>query len=87
MTWSASLPMLGARMTPLVGESRLLAFAPRGVYEIDLTDGDTVRILRGADRESMGGDLCRAPGRLIAVSNLAITAYPVAEAPAQANAE
>ena len=87
MTWSASLPNLLAPLTPLVGEDRLLAFAPRGVYEIDLADGDTVRILRGADRESAGGDLCRAPGRLITVSNLAITAYPVADAPARADAE
>jgi outer membrane protein assembly factor BamB len=87
MAWSASLPPLGARLNPLVSETRLLAFAPRGIYEIDVADGDTVRIFRGADRESVGGDLCRAPGRLIAVSNLAITAYPVADAPAQATAE
>lgn len=87
MEWSASMPNLVTRMTPLVGENHLLAFGPRGIYEIDLADGDTVRILRGADRESSGGDLCRAPGRLIAVSNLAITAYPVEAAPAQVKAK
>ena len=87
MTWSASLPALAGRITPLVGDGRLLAFAPRGIYEIDLADGDTVRILRGADRESTGGDVHRAPGRLICVSNLAITAYPAADAPARADAK
>lgn len=80
LRWSASLPSLAARMTPLVGKDRLLAFAPRGIYEIDLDDGDTVRILRGADRESIGGTLCRAPGRLISVSNRAVTAYPTSHA-------
>ena len=76
LRWSASLPPLLTRVSPVVGTDRLLAFAPRGIYEIDLADGDTLRILRGADRESIGGTMIRAPGRLISVSNRAITAYP-----------
>ena len=87
MAWSAPMPPLIGRLTPLVGEQRVLAFAPRGIYEIDLADGDTVRIFRGYDRDSIGGTLWRAPGRLIAVSNLAVTAYPTgdhADAPRRA---
>lgn len=80
LRWSASLPALATRIAPVVGTDRLLAFAPRGIYEIDLADGDTVRIFRGADRDSLGGTLCRAPGRLISVSNRAITAYPTTHA-------
>ena len=87
MTWSATLPTLATKLTPLLSGGRLFAFAPRGIYEIDLADGDTVRILRGADRDSIGGALRRAPGRLICVSNLAITAYPTGDAPAQATAK
>jgi len=79
LVWSTPLPALVGRVTPLVSENRVLAFAPRGIYEIDLADGDTVRIFRGADRESIGGALRRAPGRLICVSNLAITAYPTSD--------
>lgn len=78
MQWSVPLPQLAAPVEPLVaGGKQVLAFSPRGVYEIDLSDGDTLRILRGSDRDSVGGDLRLAPGRLICVSNLAITAYPV----------
>jgi hypothetical protein len=84
LMWSASLPTLIGRVTPLVSGNRVLAFAPRGIYEIDATDGDTVRILRGADRDSYGGSVHAAPGRLICVSNLSVTAYPLAGGTEQA---
>jgi hypothetical protein len=87
LTWSARMPDLLVRLTPIVSGGRVFAFAPRGIFEIDTTNGDTARILRGADLDSFGGTLNRAPGRLIAVSNLAVTAYPVSDgqhsAPAQ----
>jgi hypothetical protein len=81
MTWSARLPDLLVRLTPIVSGQRVFAFAPRGVFEIDTSNGDTARILRGADLDSFGGTLNRAPGRLIAVSNIAVTAYPVSDGP------
>jgi hypothetical protein len=64
-----------------VSGQHVVAFAPRGIFEIDLSNGDTARILRGADLDSFGGTLNRAPGRLIAVSNIAVTAYPVSDGP------
>jgi outer membrane protein assembly factor BamB len=79
MTWSARMPDLFVRLTPVVTDGRVFAFAPRGIFEINTTNGDTARILRGADLDSFGGTLNRAPGRLIAVSNLAVTAYPVSD--------
>jgi outer membrane protein assembly factor BamB len=79
LKWNAPLPQLIARLNPLIEGERVLAFSPRGIHEIDLADGDTVRIFRGSDRDSLGGGLQRAPGRLISVSNLAITAYPVTD--------
>jgi outer membrane protein assembly factor BamB len=81
MTWSARLPDLLVRLTPVVSGQRVYAFAPRGIFEIDTSNGDTARILRGVDLDSFGGTLNRAPGRLIAVSNIAVTAYPVSDAP------
>jgi outer membrane protein assembly factor BamB len=79
MTWAARMPELLVRLTPIVSGGRVLTFAPRGIFEIDTTNGDTARILRGADLDSFGGTLNRAPGRLIAVSNIAVTAYPVSD--------
>ena len=73
------MPQLVAKLTPLVSERRAYAFAPRGIYEMDLTNGDTVRIFRGHDRDSIGGALRRVPGRIITVSNLAVTAYPTTD--------
>jgi hypothetical protein len=77
------MPDLLVRLTPIVSGGRVFAFAPRGIFEIDTTNGDTARILRGADLDSFGGTLNRAPGRLIAVSNIAVTAYPVSDGNAQ----
>jgi outer membrane protein assembly factor BamB len=79
MKWSALLPTLVARVSPVVNENRVLVFAPRGVYVLDGISGDTVRIFRGADRDSLGGSILRARGRLICASNLAVTAYQVEE--------
>jgi hypothetical protein len=84
LKWHAPMPQLIGRISPLVGSERVLAFSPRGIFEIDLADGDTVRIFRGADLDSIGGDLRRAPGRLISVSNLTVTAYPVSDSSQQA---
>jgi outer membrane protein assembly factor BamB len=82
LTWSLPLPQLAGRITPLVNDGRAFVFAPRGVYEIDLGRGGAVRIFRGYDRDSNGGAVLRAPGRLITVSNLAVTAYPTGDAAA-----
>jgi outer membrane protein assembly factor BamB len=87
LQWNAPLPQLIGRINPIISGERVLAFSPRGIFELSLTNGDTVRILRGADKESIGGDLRRAPGRLISISNLAVTAYPVSDATQQAKGQ
>ncbi len=74
MKWSTKLSLTGTNARPLVTADRLFCFAGRGVCEIDPADGDTVRILRGVDRESIGGTIFHAGGRLICVSNCAVTA-------------
>lgn len=71
---------------PLVTQGRIYSFSPRGIYEINKDDGQVVHLLRGADGYSLGGQLIAAPKCLLAVSNLAITAYPLATAPAAAAA-
>jgi hypothetical protein len=83
LQWNAPLPQLVGRVNPIINGERALVFSPRGIFELSLSNGDTVRIFRGADKESIGGDLRRAPGRLISVSNLAVTAYAVSDATQQ----
>jgi hypothetical protein len=70
---------------PLLAGNRLYVFSSRGIYEIDTATGDPTRApFRGADLDSLGGALLRCGDRLVSVSNLAVTAYPL---PAPARAE
>ena len=46
---------------------------------IDKADGNVVHLFRGADLQSLGGELLVTPKALLAISNLAITAYPLGE--------
>jgi hypothetical protein len=59
---------------------RIYQFTPRGIYEIAKTDGAVLQLFRGIDMDSLGGGLYVAPHALVAVSNLAITAYPIESA-------
>jgi hypothetical protein len=60
-----------------LSDNRVFHFSSRGIYEIDKNNGQVVRVFRGTDLESMGGTLVITPKSLLAVSNLAITAYPL----------
>ena len=78
MRWSTSIPVETGMLRPILGGERLYVFSGRGVFQLDTANGDPAgRPFRGADLESMGGALFRCGDRLVAVSNLAVTAYPL----------
>ena len=56
-----------------------LVFTGRGIYQINPAK-QSIEIFRGADLESIGGSLLRTGDKLIAVSNLSVTAYDVGRA-------
>jgi outer membrane protein assembly factor BamB len=78
MRWSTSLPIETGMLRPILGGDRLYIFSGRGVFQIDTASGDPAgRPFRGADMDSLGGALLRCGDRLVSVSNLAVTAYPL----------
>jgi outer membrane protein assembly factor BamB/TolA-binding protein len=77
LQWSAHLPGLGSAVRPILSPGRIDLFLPRGIFEMDTSDGDTLRIFRGYDHDGAGGTLWRAGDRLLAVSDRTITAYPI----------
>lgn len=81
LLWATPLPRSVEWSTPLVTAGRIYQFTSRGVCEVDKATGEIVRIFRGADLESMGGSMFVSAGKLITVSNLAITAYSLGEPP------
>jgi outer membrane protein assembly factor BamB len=83
--WSVNVTPGTSWNRPLLTQGRIYSFSPRGIYEIDKAAGKVVHLLRGADGYSLGGELIVAPHCLLAVSNLAITAYPLGAPPAAAN--
>jgi hypothetical protein len=81
MRWSASVPVETGMLRPLLGGDRLYVFSSRGVFQIDTASGDSAgEPFRGADLESLGGALWDCGDKLVAVSNLAVTAYPLPKA-------
>ncbi|MFI5379067.1 MAG: PQQ-binding-like beta-propeller repeat protein [Tepidisphaerales bacterium] len=76
LKWSTRLPQQ-CTVRPLMSGNHLFVALGRGIYEFDTGNGDTVKIFRGADREALGGVLYQAKDKLICVSNLAVTAYPM----------
>ncbi len=77
MLWSLRLPALTGEMRPITAGDSFYAFVSRGIYQIDAKTGNTVKIFRGADRDALGGQLYVLKDKLIAVSNLKVTAYPL----------
>jgi outer membrane protein assembly factor BamB len=77
LLWANNLPVKSAAILPLVTENRYFQFTPRGIYELDKTTGNLVRLFRGADRDSGGGAILTTPTLLITISSRAITAYPL----------
>jgi hypothetical protein len=78
MRWSTRLPVETGMLTPIMDGNRLYVLSGRGIFRIDTATGDPAGPpFRGADMESLGGGLLRCGDRLVAVSNLAVTAYPL----------
>ena len=78
LQWATPVPVGTSWVRPLVGTQRLYQFTPRGIFELDTATGDVMRKFRGADLDSLGGTILVTPKLLITVSNLAVTAYPIA---------
>ncbi|HEV3022475.1 MAG TPA: PQQ-binding-like beta-propeller repeat protein [Pirellulales bacterium] len=85
LTWSTPVPMATGWIRPVMTEHRVYQFTSRGVYELDKTSGDQVRLFRGADLDSLGGTLLVTPEALVTVSNLSVTSYRVEGAAAKGN--
>ena len=75
--WSVKVNLGTSWSRPLLTQGRIYHFSPRGIFEIDKADGRVVHLFRGADLDSLGGELLVTPKALLAISNLAITAYPL----------
>ncbi len=76
MQWSPTIPVMADAMRPLIAGSEYLVFTSRGIYRIDPAKRD-VNIFRGYERDVMGGVMLRIGDKLVTVSNVAITAYPL----------
>lgn len=81
LKWAATLPTATGWIRPLLTADRIYQFTSRGIFELDKANGDTVRLFRGSDLDSLGGMLLSTPDQLISVSNLSVTAYPLKAAP------
>jgi len=80
MLWARRLPQIATSyLKPVITRNRVYQYTSRGIWEIDKSTGTTLRKFRGADRESLGGVIYLTPGRLITVSNWAVTAYDISD--------
>lgn len=87
MQWSVRANLGSGWSRPLLSKRRVHAFSTRGILEIDSATGRVVHLFRGHDLESLGGELILLPESLLAVSNLAITAYPIQPLPVGTTAQ
>ena len=77
LQWSTSVPLGTSWVRPLLTKERIYQFTPRGIFELDLSSGDVVKVNRGADLDSLGGAIMLTPNTLITVSNISVTAYDI----------
>jgi outer membrane protein assembly factor BamB len=75
--WSVRVNLGTTWAKPLLTQGRIYHFSSRGIFEIDKADGNVVHLFRGTDLQSLGGELLVTPKALLAISNLAVTAYPL----------
>jgi outer membrane protein assembly factor BamB len=82
MVRSSKLPDATDAVRALSAGGKYLLFLSRGIFEVDTTITDVTRdtrSFRGFDKDSQGGSLLRAGNKLISVSNLSVTAYPMGD--------
>jgi outer membrane protein assembly factor BamB len=77
LQWATRLPVATGWIKPIATRRYVYQFTPRGVFELDKRTGDTSRLFRGGDLDSLGGQLLITPDALVTVSNLAVTCYPL----------
>lgn len=75
LLWSVRVNIDSSYAQPLLTRSRIYHFGSRGILEINKTTGHVDQLYRGDDLDSLGGRLVVASGKLLAISNLAISAY------------
>ena len=80
LVWSTKLPGDSAMLRPLICPEHIYMPTARGIFDIDPRNGDIRRVFRGADRESNGGRLLVAGDKLISITDMAVTAYPIGSA-------
>ncbi|HJT33970.1 MAG TPA: PQQ-binding-like beta-propeller repeat protein [Pirellulales bacterium] len=81
LKWAATLPTATGWIRPLLTADRIYQFTSRGIFELDKSNGDTVRLFRGSDLDSLGGVLLATKDQLLSISNLSVTAYPLSAPP------
>lgn len=80
MLRSSKLPDANENVRAIAAGTSYLVFLSRGIFEVDTAVTDVTRdtrTFRGIDKDALGGILLRTGDKLISVSNLAVTAYPV----------
>jgi outer membrane protein assembly factor BamB len=82
MLWATRLPGGSGDGKILVRTGGIWQLTPRGIFEVDPRSGTVRKIFRGSDTGSLGGDLYLTERLLLAVTNRAISAYPIVAAAA-----
>jgi outer membrane protein assembly factor BamB len=80
MVKSSKLPDGTENTRPIAACGSYFVFLSRGIFTVNANEPDVTkdtRAFRGEDRDSLGGALMRVGDKLVSVSNLAVTAYPL----------
>ena len=80
LLWSTKIPGENLTLRPLVCTGHIFVPTARGVFDLDPANGDTHGCFRGADRDSRTSRLMVAGDKLIAISDVAVTAYQIERA-------
>ena len=80
LKWSDKLAIGTGDLRPLIEQDRFIVLGKRGIQALQTADGQSAPLFRGSERQSLGGAIWHSGDKLICVSNLAITAYPVSSA-------
>jgi outer membrane protein assembly factor BamB len=80
LLWSTKIPGENLTLRPLVCPGHIFVPTARGVFDLDPASGDTRGSFRGADRDSRTSRLILAGDKLIAISDVAVTAYKIERA-------